>query len=275
MSFSALQRVAVRMLLDPSFAAAVFKAPEESLSGLTLSAEERSWLTQSDHRAWQLDPMRRTRTLQALLEEFPVSAALVFACDGDARRLDAFLSSKEMHEAIQSRGRLNHAFGVYLMTLSIKGTPSVIQIEAALARCRLPPDPVAPSAPLMLSHGHLVLPLPEGSLEHYVTNLKALQAHATRLATSLLAALLSDTLELPRTEPPQGEETCYLLIEPSPTGPGIGEVSAPLGMLLLRAQEGATRHTLERVAEELGAEGQEARELIDELIAEGLITSEA
>ena len=63
MSFMALQRVAVRMLLDPHFARAVFETPEQTLAGIPLSPEERSWLTQSEQRAWRLDVPNKEREL--------------------------------------------------------------------------------------------------------------------------------------------------------------------------------------------------------------------
>ena len=216
MSFIALQRVAVRMLLDPRFAKAVFDSPDESLSSALLSAEERTWLLQSERRAWRLDPMRRTRTLQALLEEYPVSAALVLTADKDARRLDAFFSSPDMHQAIQSRGRLSAAFGAYLAALRLRGLHAAAHIEAGLAYSRCPSPPVEATAELLqLASGHRVLALPEGSLESYLLILESLTAQANHERLSLIELLLSDRLHTPAWPHHQGEATSYVLIEPS------------------------------------------------------------
>ena len=67
MSFVVLQRVVVRMLFDLQFAQAVIADPDASLSALDLRDDERRWLAETDPRAWRLDPMRRSRTLRALL----------------------------------------------------------------------------------------------------------------------------------------------------------------------------------------------------------------
>ena len=72
MNAQALQRVVVRMLYDPALVDAVYGgAPVEGLD-----APGRAHLIRVDRRAWATDPYRRSRSLKALIEEMPVSAAL-------------------------------------------------------------------------------------------------------------------------------------------------------------------------------------------------------
>ncbi len=75
MSHVAVQRVIVRMLYDAAFAERVYDDPGSALAGVDLTDAETAWLTASDPRAWRVDPLRRARTLKALLDEFSVSGA--------------------------------------------------------------------------------------------------------------------------------------------------------------------------------------------------------
>ena len=68
----ALQRVVVRLLHDPAFVARVY----EGQAVPELSDLELGWVRTTDRRTWGVDRFRRSRLLQALLEEFPVSGAL-------------------------------------------------------------------------------------------------------------------------------------------------------------------------------------------------------
>jgi hypothetical protein len=125
MSHQALQRVLVRLLYDPVFAEAVALAPDSALADVPLSQAERGWLAAADPRPFRLDPLRRTRTLRALLDEYPAALALALAAP-TRLDVDAFFSSPEFHTAIQDRHALAPRFGA--------GSPP-------------PPAPTARSAP--------------------------------------------------------------------------------------------------------------------------------
>ena len=123
MNPQALQRVVVRMLYDPKLVEAVYSnAPVPGLDD-----EGRNHLMCIDRRAWATDPYRRSRTLQALIEELPVSAALA-----GIHRLDAFFSSTAFHHAVQQRQALVLAFADWLEPK----VGAVAGLERAIARAR-------------------------------------------------------------------------------------------------------------------------------------------
>ena len=95
-----LQRLAVRMLYDPALVARVYDGGP--VDGMTDA--ERAMLTAGPRAAWGADRLRSTRTLQALLEEYPASAAVTGLAP-----LHGFFASSAFHTCIQSRGRLVEA----------------------------------------------------------------------------------------------------------------------------------------------------------------------
>ena len=97
MSHQDLQRVAVRMLFDPSFAARVHAGEAVPV----LSEQELGWLRATDPRAWTVDHQRPARTLNELTAEFPVSTALVVGRTRQASTVQAFFQSAEFHDAVQ------------------------------------------------------------------------------------------------------------------------------------------------------------------------------
>ena len=261
------------MLIDPSFSRAIFTSPSDALAGLELTDDETGWLLNSDPRAWRLDPMRRTRMLQSLLEEFPVSAALTLQHDGHAEHLDAFFSSPQLHQAVQTRGLLSRAFGRYMATLEVRGLAPIRAIEASIVECRRGDEaPALPSGWIGLASAHDILRLPSGSLERYVSYSGTLARESAERGSPVLETMLSDGFTLVDAFAPPSATHEYILVEPSPDGPRLGEVSEALGALLEAAKPGVARSTLLNVACTLGAEPDEAEELLQELSAEGLLT---
>ncbi len=102
MSYTALQRVVVRMLFDPPFIARVYADPERALTGVDLSPAERRWLVTPDRRAYGVDVYRRSRALAELLREFPVSAALIIRAGLGIARLDPYFSTAGFHARFRS-----------------------------------------------------------------------------------------------------------------------------------------------------------------------------
>ena len=83
----ALQRVIVRMLYDPQLVSRVMEDASQALAEEDLTAEERTWIGTADARAWRIDPYRRSRSLNALIEEFPVGSGLVLRASGGVSSL--------------------------------------------------------------------------------------------------------------------------------------------------------------------------------------------
>ena len=76
-----------------------------------------------DRRAYAVDPLRRARTLTALIEEFPVSVQHLVQQTGQPALLDAFFSSPHFHTCIQQRGSLAASFSAYVLSEAVSALP--------------------------------------------------------------------------------------------------------------------------------------------------------
>jgi hypothetical protein len=256
-SAAALQRVAVRMLFDAKFADAVYRDPEAAVRGLPLTAAEREWLRRPDRRAWAADPLRRWRALTGLLEEYPVTGALVHRRHGDLSSLDAFFSSPAFHACIQERRSLALCFGDFAAGHADPRARAAARVERAIARVRRPRPPAGE-----LSSAAEGVTASAGSLAMY-------QALAPRVPG---VEAVVDPRALPATLPPIGPGEEHLVAERTPDGGvGLGEASEPLVALLEAAREGAARADLLALARRYGCEEGEDAEVVDGLIDEGLL----
>ena len=267
-----MQRVIVRMLFDPAFARSVIERPEESLKGLGLDARHVSFLTGPDPRVWRLDPHRRARSLEALLDEYPASAALLVGSTSQTSALDAFFSSSHFHQCIQQRQRLALAFGSYLIDLAIHlkraDLEGVTTLEKAVAAFRRPSQlPDNPDAKLHLSPNVALVSVPTGTLEAYVNITQTL---AEKQLSGAAAVILSSF----RLRPFQTtEQRVWVLLEKmnEGSGPGLSVLADGLASLLVLANQGTSFESFSEVARNHGADPGEEREILDSLIDDGLI----
>ena len=249
-----LQRFVVRMLFDPQFVDRVHQ--EDQIPGL--DDEALAWLRAVPRQAWSTDPYRRSRSLQALLEEFPVSAAIWTAEVGDLRKLDAFFSSNAFHVCIHERGSLALSFGNWLEAT----TGPIGTLETAFARARRFKPPQGQG--WVLAPGHEPVALPVGTVRRYL-------AIREYLGGDAIGKLL-EGLSLPSNLPPLGEQTEHLLIEGGATSDlSIGHIGQALYDLLNGARHAKTIVQLQQLAISLGAEPDEAGTVVQDLIDEELI----
>jgi len=101
----ALQRVIVRMLHDPSLVERIYTGEVPD----AITAPQAAMLRRSPKAAWGSDPYRASRTPQALLEEYPVSAAGL-----GPRPLHGFFRATAFHQSTQTRGILAADVGPWL-----------------------------------------------------------------------------------------------------------------------------------------------------------------
>ncbi len=283
----------VSMLHDPAYCAAVFspaRLPE-------LRPSERALLRNIDPRAFATDEHRRARILAAVVDEFPVSAAVL-----GLPALDAFLSSSEFKQCIRHRGTLTGAFSNWLG----KRAGDIGPLEAAVADLRrtmadwsithtkarsptaeeISEDPAErlqtpvlrssardakiSSAPdPLLSHPPSLRPLRvlEGTLAWY-------EATRASLEPTPLASLAGQP---PRAGAPRQQAHKKplphegLLLEWQAGEVMLGTASLALVRLLEYATPGRARAALERYASQCGATAHEAPEVIDDLVAQGLL----
>lgn len=284
MSHQALQRVIVRMLYDPALADAVIAAPRAALAGVDLNDAELGWLTEADPRAFKTDPYRRARSLRALLEEYPVSAAL---SPGRPQQLDRFFSSQRFHAAIQDRGSMATSFGDWLLApperrpeggFAHPGADAVLQrsprdacalLERAVVRARRPERPSLPPAHIAPAPQAVLVRLPAGTLAFYARIRGQLGPAPVAALLSADAAVRPPPLLRQQVADATQEELALVTLTDDEVSV---EVAADWLVPLLRHPP-APRPDWLAAARDLGADPGEDAELIDDLIAQALLIS--
>lgn len=217
MSHVALQRVVVRMLHDEVFARAVYDDPLAATGDVELEDHERRWLVAPDPRAYGVDPLRRSRALTGLLEEYAVSCAAIVRALGRTRAstvLDAFFSSSTFHACVQNGDSLAGEFGTWLGGTEPVRTSAplsaIVALERAIVRARRAREharsrPATSRAPddswLVLAPGVVVHTTAEGAAARYGAVLAALRSHAE----GLVRAVLDELRPLPLLDFGRGE----------------------------------------------------------------------
>ncbi|PRQ06418.1 hypothetical protein [Enhygromyxa salina] len=248
-----IQRALVCMMFDPSYAALV--RGDGSVTELT--AGERAVLRGVDPRGLTTDDMRRARALHVILDEYPVSAALI-----GVEVVDRFFESAAFRACVFDRGSMALGFGRdYLVALADR-LQGVGAIETAMASARRVERPRSPG--LGCAPGVAPVCVPDGTLAWY-------QRARERLGPDPVQALTKLRKPWPNKPPRTGLE--HLLIEAKRDGGlALGTASAGLVGLLIAAERPRPRAELVTVAIELGAAADEADELLDDLIADGLLS---
>ena len=263
-----LQRVAVRMLHDPKFVASVYSDPAAALADLALGPREWSWITRSAPAAWLTDPERPSRVFEALRKEFPVSCALAEIAGGGRDEMLRFFASPDFHKAVQERRVLALHFGHWMITqaksgrLGRKPTAVLAELELACAELRrVPPkarELAAASEGLALAPGVRLLSLPEGSLSLLEATRKSLQE-----GTPLRRPRLSG----------RGSEWVLVELQGEQGALQLGGLPGELAELLLAAGTGTRQVELLQRAVALGASTEEASEIVQSMVADGLLVS--
>lgn len=274
MSHIALQRIIVRMLYDPTFADAVYRDASEALSGVELSESDVTMLLEADRRAWRLDPMRRTRALQALLEEYPVACALVAHTTDQGAQLDLFFSSSHFHRAIQERGSLALAFGSYLAVLAgrldRRDVEAFAHLEEAIARSRRPrphSQGEVPVGTVRLADGIKLVRVPRGVIRRF----GEIRERMTRAGLNGGQLVLSTEVRLEAMPVESQEEIA--LVEPCEMGEGptLTILEDALAAALIQADPGTSKEALFERLRSHGAESGEEEEILEALIEDGLL----
>jgi len=248
-----VQQALVCMLFDPDYAARV--RGREPLP--ELSERERELLRELDPRALATDRMRRARALHVILDEYPVSAAML-----GIDVVDRFFSSPEFRACVFDRGSMALDFGERWLG---DRTAGVGAIEAGLARARreLGRERLESTQKLRRAPGVIPLQVPDGTLAWY-------RRARERLGPDPLQALTKLRKPWPHKPPRRGRQ--HLLIEPQVDGTlGIATASEPLVELLRAAEDPRPRAELASVAIELGADSHDADELLDDLLRDKLL----
>jgi hypothetical protein len=242
------------MHFDPEYAAAVrghASLPE-------LGERERALLRDVDPRALATDELRRARAVHAIVDEYPVTAALLGL---DA--VERFFSSPAFRGCVFGRGSMALAFGREYLA-GHRRAQGVGAIETAMATVRRGEQSRVPgSGELVCAPGVEPVVTAAGMLAYF-------ERVRARLGPEPLEMLAQRRAPWAEASPKRGRE--YLLIEASPDRSlALGTASRELVELLRAAVVPRPRDELARVAETLGAEAHEAEELLDDLVRDGLL----
>lgn len=241
-----LQAAMVRLMVDPD---SVARLHQGGLPGL--SAEDAALLRAVDPRAWSTDAWRRARLLQAIVEELPVSCAIM-----GLQQADAWLSSEGFVREVRERGSMVLGFGLWARRYA--GDVALLERGIALGRRRLE----IPGPGLRCAPGVVALDVAAGTLEHVHAGREALGAEPS---TAVIGGA-----RLPAPSRRGGKE--HLLVVSDGSGATTVELASPALTALLRCcQQPQTRASAEREARRLGA-GAEAAEIVQGLVEDGLLT---
>lgn len=247
-----VQQAVVLLHFDERFAATIASSTQPSW----LTAEEIALLRRTDPRAFRTDPERPLRLLAVLLEEFPVSCAIV-----GRDRLREFISSELFHGAIRKGRLVVDAFGDWLFPRA--GGIAQLEQAVALARRRRPRR----GQGFARAPGVELARVPAGTLIFYV------DARKTLGATPHEAVAQGRTLAPPADGP--GLESLLVEAEREEAGqqgPSVAPCADELSALLSFARDGRSQAELIDEALHLGA-GEDAAEVVDGLITDGLLAA--
>lgn len=272
MSATALQRVIVRMMFDPDFATAVYRNARHAIKTDEVTDEECTWLTQCDQRAYATDPHFAGRALHGLMGEYLVSGAVAVRHNEPLHR---FFSSPRLHQCIQAGDSLALAFGDWIVherRIRDSRVSQLAKLEHALAELRrrqiAPQTQGNTSAQQQpgLSPNVQLVNVSSGTMSLF-THLKA---QIESLPTNPRDVALNSTINLNMSSLAMGRE--HLLLERKESSDiSIEPLNAALADILGRAKSGASLETLQQTARGHGADPGEDREVIDDLIEDGLL----
>lgn len=236
------------MLVDPAYQERIYS--DRPIPGLT--AADRALLTAVDRRAWNTDPLRRARLVQALLEEFPVTTAVV-----GVPAVDAFFSSAGFRSMLECRGSMALSFADWIRGRS----GDIAALEGAIARARRGRDP-ALSPGLQTAPGVIPVTVQGGTLSFMQ------QAMASLGPTPTQGIAQGVRLSAPATSSVRE----HLLVEADPAGQvNISPCDRGLVALLAACAKPTTKTQASRHARRLGADPADAGDIVQQLLSEGLL----
>lgn len=274
MSTQSLQRVAVRMLYDQVFLDQVYENAGAATHDCDLTQTERDWLQAPDLRAWRVDPLRRSRSLAALIEEFAVSVAIfVRTHSSAATRLDSFFSSSEFHRGMQQGASLAAIFVAWFEALVEGRAHDLLRLEASLARVRREFEAgitlplviaVDTSATVHLSPAVEILELAHGTVGGFSNVLGQLRQGEVAETVMNTSFPLSDGM-LPSTER-EG-----VLVDGRHEGPRLEILSVDLGRVLAAAAQPIDFPEFASRAAVHGADEEDCRSILSSFAADGIV----
>lgn len=278
----AAQRAIVRMLFDPSFAAAARSAPDEVLAALPPPL--RAQLAAIDPRALATDPLRRRRALRTLSDELKGSTTLALAETRSLAFLEQFFAGVEFHQCVEARGSLALAFAAHLARALTEGRlrdprlGGVLAIETALARSRrafAEAGPAQPPADLddarRIARGPGVIPI--DTMATALETIAQCERYLFEVGLMPAVALCDDA---PRLPPPLASDDgarLHLLTVPTASGVSLVTIDDELYRLLRALDDPRTVRQALAEAEARGVGRARGRALLAELVGDEIVVA--
>ncbi len=249
-----LQRVIVRLHLDPLFAARFFAG----LTSAGLAARDVELMLRVDPRAFRCDALRTQRLVHALLAELPLTGAIhgvpaIFSC----------LASDAFFAELDVCGSATLACARVLTA----DTHGVCALEFALARARRRNATTPAPTQVGCAPGVVCVALAAGTVQHHAQLLRPTSATIDR-GDDVLARVLAGE----RATDISCATRQWVLLSPQADGWDIATVSDAMGQLLEHAMQPLALPQLVAFARTLGADDDDdARGIINDAIADGLL----
>jgi hypothetical protein len=270
------------MFFDEEFVEAVYAAPEQALAGLDLTDAERSQLLGVDRRAWRHDPLRRRRTLRALVEEFKVSTTIILAETRSLASLERFFSSRFFHGSIAERASMGLAFAEFLLDGTRRGDwkasqiVDVVRLEAAIAGCRRTlaregtlagdlPATISDRARVKLAPGYDV-----ASFQYnIIATIQRVEQYLFELSLMPAMALCDDAPRLPALPEVDERKKVYLLFSPGAPGISITDLDKSDFLVLYDTKRAVEIRTL--LSRPAPARARHAQDILAEWLENGAL----
>ncbi|MBL8148992.1 MAG: hypothetical protein JNN15_03590 [Blastocatellia bacterium] len=285
MSYHTLQKLVVRMLFDEAFVEQVYREPDQLLSKLDLSDQERQQLLGVDKRAWRYDPLRKKRTLRALFEEFKVSTTIALAETRSLASLDLFFSSQAFHSAVQERSSMGLAFAKFLTEKYSSGElktpqlPDVIRFEATLAKCRrslatsAPKESELPKTISEFARVQLAAGVAVGSFQsNLIKVVQAVEQYLFEVSLMPAMVLCEDAAKLDNLPAVDTKKKAYLLFLPGGSGITLVNIEKSDYLLLFEAKRPLTIKELILKATVAGVKKAKAEAIVSEALQQVYLT---
>jgi|GEM_PF-1255385 len=257
----ALQAAMVRLTVDPSFGSALYKGDPNARtiqldSGpYRLTDADLALFQAVDPRAWTTDRYRRARLVQAVVQEYAVTTALVGVAE-----VDAFFGSDAFARVLGHRGSMAEAFGDWAAGRCRGTTQAIVKLETAICRARRGFRPAGPG--FVTKAGSEGVSVPEGTLAAWQQGLGALGGDPVAAAAQGVRW----------QAPALGRDKEHLLIEQDDQGGlGVHMLSAGVVGLLVYCRTPRSRGAVSKEARRLRISKKDVSKVLRRMQDEGML----
>jgi len=252
----------LRLSVDPSFGQALYggepSARNIDLSGgpYVLTEADLALFRDVDARAWTTDVYRRTRLVQALIEEYALTTAIV-----GVPVVHRFFGTSAFAHVLGHHGSMAEGFGDWVHTCCAGADREVVRLEATICRARRDHRP--DGAGLVTTPGKEGITVQTGTLAAWQQGLATLGGQPVQAAANGLRW----------TAPPLERGREHWLIERNPTGGlGVHPLSAGVVGLMNYCRSPRSRTEVTRQARKLKIGKKAVSSVLRQMQDDGLLT---